>query len=456
MFRALIAKDLRRAWRNPVPWLINLALPLCITALVGLVFGGKSDTGLGRIRFAVVDEDDTVLTRMLRGALNQGKASEHLEPVFLERAEALRQVNGDLLSAALIIPTNFTRHYLNGAAAVKLELVKNPAQSIYPTVLEELMGVVVTALNAVARNFQPEFPAWRTAFEGELDYHKLAAVLESTGHKFDAAKRYLHPPLAVYERGEVETSETPNEQNGLSRDAAAASTNAEKSSGVVQTASPAAVARVKAPAKKSEPASAVFAYLLPGMAGMFLLFLAGNAMSDLLRELRFRTFERYQTLRRHLLPFVLGKVLFALVLLLFSSAILLGGGGVAFRVHWEQPWALAALSFGYACFATALMSLFVALLPDERRAAALTNIVGMVLAIAGGCMFPSHQLPAFLREHVTPLLPSAWFVEAARALQFGGGHSLAAVLLKFAVTSAVLITAAVLVFGRRFRSGAKP
>ena len=56
MLRVLLAKDWRRALRNPLPWIINLALPLCITALIGLTFGGRSDNGaLGRVRFAVVD-----------------------------------------------------------------------------------------------------------------------------------------------------------------------------------------------------------------------------------------------------------------------------------------------------------------------------------------------------------------------------------------------------------------
>jgi len=92
MLRVLLAKDLRRAWRNPLPWLINLAIPLCITGLIGLSFGGKSDSGaLGRIRFAVVDEDKTVLSDFLRGAANQGEGAKYLEPVFLDREAAMRQ-----------------------------------------------------------------------------------------------------------------------------------------------------------------------------------------------------------------------------------------------------------------------------------------------------------------------------------------------------------------------------
>ena len=92
MLRVLLAKDLRRAWRNPLPWLINLIVPLAMTALLGLVFGGHSDSGaLGRIRFAVVDEDKSVLSDFLRGAANQNKAGKYLEPVFMERTNALQR-----------------------------------------------------------------------------------------------------------------------------------------------------------------------------------------------------------------------------------------------------------------------------------------------------------------------------------------------------------------------------
>ena len=159
MIHVLLAKDLRRAWRNPLPWLINLIVPLAMTALIGLVFGGGSDGGaLGRIRFAVVDEDKSVLSDMLRGSANQRDGGKYLEPVFMERADALREINANKISAVLIIQTNFMRNYLTARAPVSLELIKNPAESIHPAVLEELLGAVVTALNEISRNFNSEFP----------------------------------------------------------------------------------------------------------------------------------------------------------------------------------------------------------------------------------------------------------------------------------------------------------
>jgi len=429
MLRILLAKDLRRAWRNPLPWLINLALPLCITALVGLAFGGKSDGGaLGRIRFAVVDEDHTVLSDFLRGGANQKDGAKYLDPVFLDRAEAQRQILDDKLSAAVIIPTNFMRNYLTGRAPVSLELIKNPAQSIHPAVLEELLGTVVTAMNAIARNFQSEFPDWQAVFEGKRDYHEVSRLIDRAGDKLKTARRYVDPPLVMYDK---ETNSSPATGGGL------------KPNGAAKTGT-----------SRSGPAFNLFGYLLVGMAAMFLLFLAGNGMADLHRELRQHTFERYHTLQQQLLPFVAGKVLFAVVMLLLCSAIMLGGGGLIFGITWQQPLALIALTTGYACFAAGLFALLVALVPDERRAGVLNNIAGMLLGLAGGCAFPPDELPAFMREHLTSHLPSFWFVNTARNLHAGSASATWGLVALELVGLGMLLTGlAVWLFHRRFKTG---
>jgi ABC-type multidrug transport system permease subunit len=430
MLLVLLAKDLRRAWRNPLPLVINLLIPLCLTALVGLAFGGKSDSGaLGRIRFALVDEDKTILSDFLRGAANQREGGKYLEPVFLERDEALRQINDNKLSAVLVIPTNFTRHYLTGKAEVRLELIKNPAQSIHPAVLEELLGALVTALNAVSRNLQSEFPGWQKIIEGEGDYKQVAALIERAGDKLKKAEKFINPPLVMYEK------DAPADSGN----------NAAESAGTTGST-----------AKKGDPASGIFSYLLVGMAGMFLLFLASNAMTDLHRELRQRTLARYHTLHHQLTPFVAGKVVFAVVVLLLCSLILLGGGGLVFRTEWRQPVSLALLAVGYAFFAAGLMAVLVALIPDERKAGALNTVIAMGLALAGGCMFPPQALPAFLREHITPLLPTHWFVETARNLQYSDGEvAWVLALVKMLVLSTVLLAVAALLFRRQFRQGAQ-
>lgn len=426
MWRVLLAKDLRRTWRNPLPVLINLALPLCVAGLVGLAFGGKSDGGaLGRIRFALVDEDKTLLSDFLRGSANQREVAKYLEPVLLERDEAMRQINDNKISAVLVIPTNFTRHYFSGRESVSLELIKNPAQSIHPAVMEEMLGALVTAMNAVSRNLQSEFPDWQAVIEGKRDYKQIAGLIERAGDKLKRAEQFINPPLVVYEQ---ESTVDPERQQ------AASGTPSETT--------------------KRSSSSDVFGFLLPGMAGMFLLFLASNAMTDLHREMRQRTLARYHTLHHQLAPFVATKVIFAVVVLLLCSVILLTGGGLLFGIDWRAPGPLALLTVGYAGFAAGLMAVLVALIPDERKASALNTVVAMGLALAGGCMFPPQALPAFLGQHITPWLPTHWFVDTARNLQYSGSEvPWVLALVKLSIVSVALMLLAALLFRRQLRAG---
>ncbi len=429
LLRVLLAKDLRRTWRNPLPLLINLLIPLAVTALIGLVFGGKPAGAQGRIRFALVDEDQTILTDFLRGAANQRLGARHLEPVIMDRAEALRQINANRISAIVIIPANFTRDYFAGREDVELELIKNPAQSMHPAVMEELLGVVVTGLNAVSRNLQSEFPDWQMLFDGKGDYKQAAALIERAGDKLKLVRKFIDPPLVHYER------DAPVQPGRHSPETAA-------STGGVP--------------RKSDPASGVFTYLLTGMSAMFLLFLASNAMTDLHREVRLRTLARYHNLHQQLTLFVASKVGFAVVVLAVCSAILLAGGGLIFGIVWQRPGALAALALGYAFFAAGLMATLVALIPDERKANALNTVVSMGLALAGGCMFPPQGLPAFLRDHLTPLLPTYWFVDTARTLQYSDGSvAWIPALVKLIVLSVGLLALAALLFRRQLKTGAR-
>ena len=470
MLLILLAKDLRRVWRNPLPALINIALPICITALIALAFGGRTENELEKIKFAVVDEDQSFLSKMLRGAMTQDQAGEHLAPVFVDRATALQKINDNEIGGALIIPTNFTHDYFSGHEGVKLELIKNPAQSIQPAALEELAATAVAALNGLSRNFQAQFPEWHGAFEGDVDHRRVSALIETVGDRLEMLKQHIDPPLVSYEKDtNVSTILSPkNQVHGQPDTATVPTTNLSASSpagmgGVKRvdsgTSSKPRVAEASsAESKPSEPKKVpymtqVFAWVLPGMSAMFLLFLANNAMGDLYREMRFRTFERFQTLRAQLLPFVLGKVLFTMVYLLLCATIMLVGGGLLFRVEWQQPLGLAVLVVAYAAAASAIMALLVALVPDERRAATLNSVVSMLLGFAGGCMFPARMLPQFVREHVTPYLPSNWFVEATHQLQEGNAVAWQWLALKLFLVGVVLVVVAVGIFQRRLSRG---
>src|SRR6185436_4160162 len=111
---------------------LNLALPLAITALVGFACGPRGDDDsikIARIKVAVVDEDQSLLTGAFRSALTEDRAVEHLDPIFVRRAEAMRMLRENQISAIVVFPTNFSSNYVRGATGLKLEVIKNPAQS---------------------------------------------------------------------------------------------------------------------------------------------------------------------------------------------------------------------------------------------------------------------------------------------------------------------------------------
>jgi hypothetical protein len=78
----------------------------------------------------------------------------------------------------------------------------------------------------------------------------------------------------------------------------------------------------------------------------------------------------------------------------------------------------------------------------------------MVLAMMGGAMFPGEQLPAVLREHLLPLMPTAWYISTVRDLWWSPvGWTVAAV--KLVALGAMGLAAATFLFQRRFHQGTR-
>lgn len=426
MLSTLLAKDLRRAWRNPGPWLISLVVPFVVTGLIGAIFGPRSGGGaLGRIEIAFVDEDDTSLTEFLRGSLEQMRTNEagnrapfELETQFLTRDEAMHLLTEDQLAAAVIIPQGFTDGLLSSDLAVTIELVKNPARAIQPRVVEEVLGLLVTGLNAFKDLAGDQLGDVRALIESDDDFLTRAALvadlLVDARKRLEPVRAYLAPPLIGYEEEKrVDTA--------------------------VQG-----------------PAFNLFAFLMAGMAAMFLLFMADNAMRDLYREGRAHTLERYKTVRDELFAFVFGKVVFAVVISLIGAVILLGGGAVIFQFTWQYPLAVGVLVIAYVFCAAGIMGLLGALMGSEKRADVLNNLFVMGLAVVGGCMFPPEVFPSFLRENFTPLMPTGWFAAAVRALQSGDASNawmMAAV--KLSVLGLATVFGAALLFRRRLEKGVR-
>lgn len=421
LLRHLLAKDLRRARRNPAPWLISLAIPFVLTALMGLAFGPRGSGGPNRINLAVVDEDKSPLSKLIGQAYNQESAqrpvSFHAE--IVARDAALARLTNNEFAAVIILPAGLMSGFLERNGPLTIEVIKNPAQGIPPAIVEETTATLVSLLNAVQRILGDDLEAWRRMIEGESDFDLLTAgaLLIESGNRLASAREYLFPPLVTFA---TETRADPAATAGPGRGM-----------------------------------GNMFGYLLTGMAAMFLLFLSDQGTRDLYRESRAGTLMRFRSLHGGLVLFIASKITLAMASVLIGAAVLLGGGALIFQIAWPHPLALAGLTVAYAVFAAGIMGLFAALAGTERRADVLNTVAVMVLSMAGGCMFPAEMFPRFLREFITPWVPTGWYAQAARELLWAEPHrGTLWAALQLAGLGAACVFAAAWIFRRRLEKGA--
>jgi ABC-2 type transport system permease protein len=198
----------------------------------------------------------------------------------------------------------------------------------------------------------------------------------------------------------------------------------------------------------------VFSYILPAMSALFLFMIGDGATRDLYKELRLHTLDRYRTFRPSLRPLVLGKLLYALLVMLGGALILFGSGHWVFGIEWRNVPILALLIVSFCLCAGGIMSILAALARVEKRADVINSLLVFGLAFVGGSMVPVQVLPAFIRNYISPLTPNYWLIGGIQQLQDGAsGASMAGVIAGLAVSGLGLTALAAWRFDSVLRKG---
>ncbi len=139
--RALIRNDLRLYVADRRAIVIGVIVPILIAAFFGYVFGDNGGAGAGKIPVALVDEDQSAVSRAITADL----ASEAVLDVrILDRLAAEERVRSGKVHVAAVIPKNFgaasTQALFSGLAKPRLELLIDPTQTISGRVLESVFA----------------------------------------------------------------------------------------------------------------------------------------------------------------------------------------------------------------------------------------------------------------------------------------------------------------------------
>lgn len=432
-------RDLRRLGADRRALLVNLGLPLLLTAIMGLSFGGGlfGKKGISAIPVAIVADDvpESMRDRLLEGLRKSG----YFAPVWADSAGADALVRGGDAAAALVLPPDPLRKFFESDSLV-VEVWRDPASEIKSGIVDQI------ARRGVLR-VQAGEAAYRGLWPG--DYRTIGADSLGLGDLLEGNFADIWSRLR-------------DEDQSASRDRAAKFLARQFDH---QVALQRALLKVPAtlavsdrtPDGQDKPArdASLFDYFLPSFAVFFLMFAVAGGARDLHRERARRTLQRQLLGPGPAWPIVLGKWLASVVQGVVMLSVLLLGGAVLFRVNLgPDPWTLPLVVL-LTCTAAAGFFLLLALLVgNERRLDNLCTAVILVSGMIGGNFLPVDNLPPWA-SGMGHYVFNYW-ANLAFSRVIGQDGSLAAVagpLAVLAIGSVVLLAAIILLFRARVRRG---
>lgn len=369
---AIAWKDALIRFSSRAELLFFLGLPILFTFLLGGGLGGAPGSD-NRIRLLVAEPAPSALATQVLAALEK---SETVRAEVLPPAEAGREFEARNAAALLIFPADFEQ-------AREVELRQQPnslnaqaAQRAVLAVLGEIGLAATTAQNSVAeaerlRPFANE--AERQAYYDEA----LAAAQELLA--------------AAPDRLEVTRPELP------------ANTRYD-------------------PAAQASAGQLITWVFIP-LIGISALFAYERQQGTLRRLLTTPTARA-----TYLLGAISGQVVTALV----QMTLLIAFGAVVLNLNWgREPAALGAILLSSALAAAGLGAMLGTFIKTEAQANGLSIMLGMSMALLGGCWYPIELFPEAART-VVQALPTTWAMQGLLDLLIRG-QGLPGVLLEAGV-----------------------
>jgi ABC-2 type transport system permease protein len=373
---AIIIKDTLIRFTSPVEWMFFIILPI---VFIMILSGGTGPPPDQRITLLTVDQAQSTLSASLIAELEK---STSVRPQLTELEDALAEFDARQVSAVLIIPDNFTIEALQkGQAAVEVKQQRNNLnalvdQQAVQTAVGRIGSLVDIANASVTKAvlFQP--------FESE------DAQQAYFDNAYDAAQRLM---IAAPERLRIIEGGT---EDAINYDPRANSV-----------------------------AGQMITWVFIPLIGLSAMFAAERAGGTLRRVLVTPTSKAH---------FIGGTVLGQVVTALLQMAILITFGALVMKINWgHAPLALALVMLTSALAAASLGTMLGTFVKTEGQANGLAIMIGMVMAMMGGCWYPIELFPPVIRT-AAQVLPTYWAMSGFLDIAVRG-QGLEGVLLESAI-----------------------
>jgi ABC-2 type transport system permease protein len=394
--RALVLNDLRLYATDRRAVVVGVLVPIVVAAFFGYVFSDRGGEEQGKVPIALVDEDQSAVTRAIAGHL-AGDAMLAVTP--LSRAAAREQVLKGRQGAAAIFPRGFgeqsVRALFGGSGKPRVELLVDPSQAMSARLVQGLLAQY--AMQDITHE----------AFNGVMGRGAVDQALDSLGQLETTPERAELARLL----------QSVRRFNTLQGDAAAGRQGAGASG--FQLSIPYEVAAESMVARKGAPYNS-FAHSFAGMAVQFILF-AGIDAGIVLSLLRQRgIWQRYRSAPLGRGEFMFARVAATTLISAFQVTVIYFAAMAVFGVRVDGSWPGFLLVAAAFCVLNASFGLMLATLGRSAPATrGFAMLVMLLLVMLGGAWVPAFVFPAWLQD-VSLFSPARWAVDGLDAMTWRG------------------------------------
>ena len=367
LYIALNELLLLRKDKMAVVWMI--ILPLGMTTIMGLVFGGfGGGSEAVAIDLPVVDHDGGEMAAVVLDILSQTE-NLHVEMEYDE--ETARQLLADGKRAGVVlIPSGFSAAITSGQPTV-LELIVTPGGQTAP-LLEGMVRGVTSGFSNVQTSVEVAISeVQRATGSTNLDYEGIARRVAAT-----ALERLEDPPVR---------------------------------------------ARITTVGGAEEEEFNIFDQAVPGYAVMFAMFTVLSAAGGILEEKERGTFKRLLIAPIPEWSLLGGKLLAQFLMGVGQIALMFLAGALIFRVQLGNSLLGLLLITLATCWATTSLGiLLVALIRSRKQIHPITTLIILGSSAIGGSWFPLFMMPKAVQQ-VGRVTLVAWAMEGYNRLMILGG-----------------------------------
>jgi ABC-2 type transport system permease protein len=424
---ALMRNDIRLYFADRRAVLVTILAPIFIAAFFGYVFGGSGkNADAGRIPIAVIDEDQSAVSRAITADLTADKL---LQVTLLDRAAAREQVKAGKQNAAAVFPKGFgeqtTKAMFSGRDKPQVPLLVDPSQTAGARIIEGLLAQY--SMQEISKE----------AFTGVSGRKAIDDLLADLDRQDPTSTSADLKTL-------LQTARKLNEV----RDAAAAGGPGGSVQRGFGLSIPYTIAPTEVTARDTTPYNA-YAHSFAGMAVQFILFAGIEAGILLLLTRQRGIWQRLRSAPLRRTEFILARALATTLLGLFQFTLIYLAAALVFKVRIEGSW-LGFIGVGIAfCLLNAAFGLMLATLgrsPSTTRGFAI--MATLLLVMLGGAWVPAFVFPRWL-QNVSLYSPTRWAIDGLDGATWRGLPFSSAVLPIIVLVGSAAVCLAVAMW--RFR-----